>query len=133
MLQRPEPDFKLPCESTGSLRPDLLVTFPYEYPGKNITVSIATDEFGAVCPWSGLPDFGTVAIEYEPDELILELKSLKMYLYSFRSVGIYQEHACVRICEDIVPVVKPRRLKVTLTYSVRGGIKTVVEREYVSR
>src|SRR5713226_8200372 len=80
----------------------VLETFPYEYPGKEISVDIDTDEFTAVCPWSGLPDFGTVKIRYLPQKRILELKSLKYYLFSYRNVGIFQEHAVVRILDDLV-------------------------------
>ncbi|MBI2202171.1 MAG: preQ(1) synthase, partial [Armatimonadetes bacterium] len=71
----------------------VLETFPYEYPGRDVAVDIETDEFTAVCPWSGLPDFGKVTVRYLPKTKILELRSLKYYLMSFRNVGIYQEHA----------------------------------------
>jgi len=103
----------------------VLETFPYEYPGKDVAVDIDTDEFTAVCPWSGLPDFGRVVIRYLPRTRILELRSLKYYLLSFRNVGIYQEHAVNRILEDLVRVVEPQWMEVTLDYKVRGGIHTV--------
>ena len=103
----------------------VLETFPYEYPGKATAVDIDTDEFTAVCPWSGLPDFGTVLIRYLPGPKILELRSLKFYLLSFRNVGIYQEHAVNRILEDLVRVVAPRWMEITLDYKIRGGINTV--------
>lgn len=103
----------------------VLETFPYEYPGKATAVDIDTDEFTAVCPWSGLPDFGTVLIRYLPGAKILELRSLKFYLLSFRNVGIYQEHAVNRILEDLVRVVAPRWMEITLDYKIRGGIHTV--------
>lgn len=103
----------------------VLETFPNEYPGRATTVEITTDEFTAVCPWSGLPDFGSVAIRYLPGAKTLELRSLKYYLLSFRNVGIYQEHAVNRMLEDLVRVVEPRWMEITLDYKIRGGIHTV--------
>jgi 7-cyano-7-deazaguanine reductase len=107
-----------------------LETFPYEYTGKDITIAIETDEFTAVCPWSGLPDFGTIFVEYIPTSVCIELRSLKYYLLSFRSVGIYQEHVANRILEDLVSCAQPKAMKVKVDYRIRGGIHTVVEREY---
>ncbi len=109
---------------------DALETFPYDYPGRDITVAIDTDEFTAVCPWSGLPDFATIRIEYIPRNEIIELRSLKYYLLSYRSVGIYQEHAVNRILDDLVRVANPKWMKVSADYRVRGGIHTVASREH---
>lgn len=103
----------------------VLGTFANEYAGRETIVEISTDEFTAVCPWSGLPDFGSVAVRYLPKAKILELRSLKYYLLSFRSVGIYQEHAVNRIADDLVRAVEPAWMEVTLDYKVRGGIHTV--------
>ena len=103
-----------------------LETFPYEYIGRDIVVEIETDEFTAVCPWSGLPDFGRLKVRYLPKEKILELKSLKYYLHSYRNVGIYQEHAANRILEDLVRVIEPKWMEIELDYNIRGGIHTVV-------
>lgn len=103
----------------------VLETFPYEYPGRDVAVDIETDEFTAVCPWSGLPDFGKIMIHYLPKAKILELRSLKYYLLSYRNVGIYQEHATRRILEDLVKVTEPQWMEVVLDYKVRGGIHTV--------
>ena len=91
---------------------------------------IETDEFTAVCPWSGLPDFGTIRVEYIPYSVCLELRSFKYYLLSFRSVGIYQEHAANRILDDLVACVSPKSMKITVDYRIRGGVHTVVAREY---
>ncbi|RPH38221.1 NADPH-dependent 7-cyano-7-deazaguanine reductase QueF [bacterium] len=107
-----------------------LETFPYEYPGKDIVINIDTDEFTAVCPWSGLPDFATIRIDYVPDKLIIELRSLKYYLLSYRNVGIYQEHLVNRLLEDLVRCARPRWMKISADYKVRGGIHTVASREY---
>ncbi len=110
-----------------------LETFPYEYPGKDIVVNIDTDEFTAVCPWSGLPDFGTIRVEYIPGRSIIELRSFKYYLLSYRSVGIYQEHLVNRILDDLVRCARPKWMRVVADYKVRGGLHTVVSREYRSR
>jgi 7-cyano-7-deazaguanine reductase len=107
-----------------------LETFPYEYPGKDIVINIDTDEFTAVCPWSGLPDFATIRIEYTPDRLVIELRSLKYYLLSYRNVGIYQEHLVNRLLDDLVRCARPKWMKVSADYKVRGGIHTVASREY---
>ncbi len=98
-----------------------LETFPYEYPGKDIVINIDTDEFTAVCPWSGLPDFATIRIDYIPDKLIIELRSLKYYLLSYRNVGIYQEHLVNRLLEDLVACARPKWMKISADYKVRGG------------
>ena len=113
-----------------AIDPAVLETFPYEYPGKEISVDIDTDEFTAVCPWSGLPDFGAVKIRYLPQKRILELKSLKYYLVSYRNVGIFQEHAVVRILDDLVRVGDPQWMEITLDYKVRGGLHTVCRARY---
>jgi 7-cyano-7-deazaguanine reductase len=109
---------------------DALDTFPYEYPGKDIVITISTDEFTAVCPWSGLPDFATITVDYIPGKVCIELRSLKYYLLSYRNVGIYQEHAVNRILEDLVRCARPRWMKLTADYRIRGGVHTVASREY---
>ena len=111
----------------------VLETFPYEYPGRDIVIDIETDEFTAVCPFSGLPDFATIRIHYTPAREILELRSLKYYLFSYRGVGIYQEHLVNRILEDLVRRVRPKWMKVVADYRIRGGIHTVAAREYRAR
>ena len=89
-------------------------------------VEVETEEFTALCPWSGLPDFGTLAVRYVPDRECLELKSLKYYLMSYRSVGILQEHAAGRILRDLAAACRPKSMTVTLDYRVRGGLHSVV-------
>ena len=106
--------------------PGLLETFPYEFPGREAEVVIATDEWTCVCPFSGLPDFGTLTVSYVPDRHCIELKSLKYYLTTFRSVGVYQEHAVNLLLQHMVAACRPRRMEVTLDYRLRGGIHTVV-------
>ena len=112
-------------QGTEAIDASVLETFPYAYAGKPVAVDITTDEFTAVCPWSGLPDFGTVTIRYMPARQVLELRSLKYYLLSYRNVGIYQEHAVNRMLEDLVRAVQPQWMEITLDYRIRGGIHTV--------
>ena len=100
----------------------VLETFPYEGPAQEIVTS--TDEFSAVCPYSGLPDFATLTVTYVPGTSCIELKSLKYYVTSYRNVGIFQEHATARIAEDLFKVLAPARLTVETIYNVRGGFLT---------
>lgn len=126
----PKPlDRRYDVQNPSTIDVRALETFPYEYPGKDIVVMIQTDEFTAVCPWSGLPDFGNITIEYVPRRRILELRSCKYYLLSYRNVGIYQEHAANRILEDLARIASPKWMKVTVDYRIRGGIHTIVTRE----
>ncbi len=108
---------------------DVLETFPYEYPGKNALINIDTDEFTAVCPFSGLPDFATIKVNYIPDKLIIELRSFKYYLLSFRHVGMYQEHVVNRILIDLFNCCKPKWMEVIADYSIRGGVHTIASIE----
>lgn len=116
----------------GAIDAGCLLVFDYEYPGQETEVTIDTDEFTAVCPWTGLPDFGTLTICYVPNRLCIELKSLKYYLLSYRGVGIVQEHAANRLLQDLVAVCQPRRLRLTLDYKVRGGLHTSVTATYTA-
>ena len=102
----------------------LLETFPYAHAGRDVTVEIDTDEFTAVCPRSGLPDFGRVTVRYVPRRRLLELRSLKYYLLTYRNVGIYQEHAARRILDDLGRAARPKWMTVALDYRVRGGVHT---------
>ena len=126
-------DRRYDVEDVSTIDVGALETFPYEYAGKEIVVTIDTEEFTAVCPWSGLPDFATIKIEYIPGKVLIELRSLKYYLLSYRNVGIYQEHVVNRILDDLVKCAKPNWMKVVADYKVRGGIHTVASREYVAK
>ena len=117
-------------ESEEAIDPSLLLCFDYDYPRQEAEVTIDTDEFTAVCPWTGLPDLGRLTISYVPHRLCIELKSLKYYLLTYRQVGIVQEHAANRILQDLVAACRPRRMTVTLDYRVRGGLHTVVTVRY---
>lgn len=123
-------DKRYDVQNSSAIDQSVLETFPYEYPGKDVVINMDTDEFTAVCPWSGLPDFATIRIDYVPDRVLIELRSLKYYLFSFRNVGIYQEHVVNRILDDLVRCCKPKWMKVTADYRVRGGIHTVATREH---
>ncbi len=107
----------------------VLETIPYEYPGRDILIDIDTDEFTAVCPYSGLPDFGPLRIHYFPRRLLLELRSVKYYLVSYRRVGIYQEHAVNRILNDLVACAEPKWMQVIADYNIRGGVHSVASLE----
>ena len=123
-------DQELPSKGEEAIDPSCLLTFQYEYPNQQSQVEIDTDEFTAVCPWTGLPDYGVLTISYVPGDSCIELKSLKYYLLSYRDVGIVQEHAANRILNDLVAVCQPRSMKITLDYKVRGGLHTAVSVEY---
>lgn len=120
------PPVPLEIRDIDAVRADALETFPYAYTGSPAVVEISTEEFTAVCPWSGLPDFGRLTIRYLPRRQVLELRALKYYLLSYRSVGIVQEHAANRILGDLMRVCEPEWLEVELDYRIRGGIHTVV-------
>jgi 7-cyano-7-deazaguanine reductase len=97
------------------------------HPGRDYVVRCETPEFTCVCPLTGQPDFATVTIDYVPDQSIIELKSLKLYLWSYRQVGAFHEDVTNRILDDLVAATAPRRMTVTTDWLVRGGIHTVVE------
>lgn len=103
-----------------SIRADFLETIDYD--GNPQEVTYETDEFTAVCPFSGLPDIGKVVIVYIPGRFLVELKSLKYYFISFRNVGIYQEAATNRIYSDLNALLRPKYLMVKTVYNIRGGI-----------
>jgi 7-cyano-7-deazaguanine reductase len=119
---------------------ELLETFPNPYPGRNYDIQMETGEFTSLCPVGGIetdaaeleklkggaPDFGTIRIAYVPAQKCVELKSLKLYLWSFRDDGIFYERAVNRILDDLVERIQPKWMQVTGDFNVRGGIKSVV-------
>jgi 7-cyano-7-deazaguanine reductase len=107
-----------------------LETFPNRHPERDYVVTLTTDEFTCVCPATGQPDFAKVSIRYIPDERIVESKSLKLYLWSYRNEGVFHEHVTNVILDDLVAVLKPRWCEVVAEFSVRGGIAITVEAEY---
>ena len=121
-------------------RPDLLETFANPYSDREYEIHMICDEFTSLCPLGGIetdaaelallkggaPDFGIIRITYVPAEKCLELKSLKLYLWSFRNDGIFYERAVNRILDDLVAACQPARLEVVGDFNVRGGIKSVI-------
>jgi 7-cyano-7-deazaguanine reductase len=107
-----------------------LETFPNPKPGRDYLIRFETDEFTCLCPKTGQPDFATIRIEYVPDSLCVELKSLKLYLWSFRNEGGFHEDVTNRILDDLVAAVRPRRLRVEGDFNIRGGIHTTVVVEH---
>lgn len=107
-----------------------LEAIDYEYPGRDTVVEYYTEEFSSVCPWTGLPDNAKLTIKYIPNEKLVELKSLKYYLTSYRNIGILQEHAVNRILDDLVNLLKPKYMEITGDFLARGGISTRVVAKY---
>lgn len=108
----------------------LLEVFDNQYLDRDYNIIHTAPEFTSLCPKTGQPDFATIVIEYIPDKLCIELKSLKLYLNSFRDEGIYFESVTNKILDDLVNVCKPRYMLVTAEFNVRGGISSLIEAEY---
>ena len=108
----------------------ILEVFDNVYPDRDYSVIHTAPEFTSVCPKTGQPDFATMIIEYIPDKLCIELKSLKFYLNSYRNDGIYFESVTNKILDDLVKVCSPRYMQITAQFNVRGGISSVVKVEY---
>ena len=110
-------------DDTSKIDNNYLETFPFE--SVNQYIKTETNEFSAVCPFSGLPDLAKVMIEYFPEgKKCIELKSLKYYFTSFRNVGIYQEGATKRIYDDLSSILETKKIQITTIYNIRGGFKT---------
>ncbi len=107
-----------------------LDTFPYEFVGREIQIRFEIPEFTAVCPFSDFPDFATIRLEYVPNERCVELKSLKLYVNSFRDVKVFHEHVINIILDDFVRACDPLRVEIEGDFNVRGNIKTVVRARY---
>ena len=107
-----------------------LDTFPYEFVGREVHIKFEIPEFTAICPFSDFPDFATIRIEYVPHERCIELKSLKLYINSFRPVKIFHEHVINVILEDFVRACDPLRVEIEGDFNIRGNIKTVVRAGY---
>ena len=107
-----------------------LETFPNPNPERDYVIRHVAPEFTSVCPKTGNPDFGTITLSYIPDELCVELKSLKLYYFGFRNEGIFYEAVVNKILDDVVAVLDPRWAQVEGEFNVRGGIASVVTAEY---
>src|SRR5579862_1687682 len=108
-----------------------LETWPNHFPGYEITIRFP--EYTSVCPKTGLPDYGTIIIQYEPKKLCLELKSIKMYLLAYRDLGIFYENAVNRMLRDFVAAVRPAWFRVTGEFTPRGGLTTTVQADWPAR
>ncbi len=103
-------------------------TFPNQYKGYEITIEIP--EYTAICPKTGLPDFGTIRLHYMPDQACLELKSLKMYIQAYRNLGIFYENAVNKILQDVVRTARPVWARVRGEFTARGGLSSTIEAKY---
>ena len=119
-------------EETPPEKMDLypLETFDYKYKGKETRISFTCPEFTAICPFSDFPDFATIKIDYIPADRCIELKSLKLYINSYRSIKIFHEHVVNRILEDFVRACQPIAVEIEGDFNIRGNIKTVIRASY---
>ena len=123
-------DNRIQIQQENVVDSECLLVFDYEYNGTGIEISIDTQEFTALCPWTGQPDFGILSINYVPNKVCIELKSLKYYLMSYRNVSIVQEHAANKIMKDITRICLPKSMTIDLDYQIRGGLHTSVKVNY---
>lgn len=107
-----------------------LETFPNPNPDRDYEIAFEAPEFTCLCPMTGQPDFATIRIRYVPDQTCVELKSLKLYLWSYRDEGAFHEAVTNRIADDFIAAIDPRYLRVEGDFFVRGGIRTVVSVEH---
>ncbi len=126
------PETQLEIRSTPVEEMNLypLDTFAYEYPGQRIEINFTSAEFTAICPFSDFPDFATLHIMYVPHQRCIELKSLKLYINSFREVKIFHEHVVNQIRADFVAACDPLKFSIEGEFNVRGNIKTVIRASY---
>ena len=108
----------------------MLETFENPYAGRRYTIEHTCPEFTSVCPKTGQPDFGTLVFTYVPDQLCVELKSLKLYLQQYRTQGIFYEHITNRILDDVVEATKPKWLRLESRWTPRGGLSSIIAVEY---
>ena len=110
-----------------------LQTFPNPSPERDYRIHMAIPEFSCLCPMTGQPDFATLLLDYVPDRTCIELKSLKLYVWSYRDKGAYHEAVSNRILDDLVSAARPRYIRITARFNVRGGIFTTVVVEHRKR
>jgi len=115
------------------LRSPNLEVWDNKYADKKYTIHLDIPEFTCICPKTGLPDFATISIDYIPDKVCVELKSLKLYMNFYRNIGIFHEHLTNKILDDFIRACQPRYVKITTKFNPRGGIHTTVTREYYKR
>ncbi len=134
-LREVTPETHLEIRSTpkGEMNLSPLDTFAYEYPGHRIEIGFTSSEFTAICPFSDFPDFATLHIRYVPNRRCIELKSLKLYINSFREVKIFHEHVVNRIMEDFVEACDPLEFQIEGDFNLRGNIKTIIRANYLKK
>lgn len=115
-----------------SEKQSLLETFENPHPNRDYEIEHIAPEFTSVCPKTGQPDFGTMVFHYVPDQKCVELKSLKMYLQSFRNDGIFYEDVTNRILDDLVAVLQPRKMTLTAKFTPRGGLSSTITATHVA-
>jgi 7-cyano-7-deazaguanine reductase len=116
---------------TASPQPKLLTAMPNPHPGRDYIIEVVAPEFTALCPLNpGQPDFATITIKYVPDKSIIEFKSLKLYLTSYRTVTTFYEESTNRILEDLVRAVKPKSMEIVSEWNIRGGMSTRITADY---
>jgi 7-cyano-7-deazaguanine reductase len=118
------------AQATHQSRATILETFENPHPQRDYVIETICPEFTSLCPKTGQPDFGTLTITYVPDRLCFELKSLKLYLQTYRDEGAFYEDVTNRILDDLVAATRPRSMKITVAFTPRGGIRTNVHVEY---
>lgn len=125
---------KLKLKYGKAPQPELLIALPNPCPDKSYEEEIVTGEFTTLCPLNpGQPDYATLTIKYVPDKLVVELKSLKFYLTSYRMVEIFFEEATNRVLNDLVDAVKPKKMEIVAEWNIRGGIGTKITASYNGR
>ena len=107
-----------------------LEAFPNRTPGRYYRVTLEADEFTCLCPMTGQPDFARLLVQYVPDQKVVESKSFKLYLWSFRDEGVFHEHVINQILDDLVQTLDPHWCQVTGIFNIRGGIKITVDAEH---
>jgi len=116
---------------TDSPQPELLTAMPNPYAGRDYQIEVVAPEFTALCPINpGQPDFATLTIKYVPDKSIIEFKSLKLYLTSYRTVSTFYEESTNRILEDLVTTISPKSMEITSDWNIRGGMSTRITAAY---
>jgi len=132
MLEKEE--FFMPEYTEDHARAGIYTSLPkiecFKNQFKNYEITISIPEFTSVCPRTGLPDFGTITVQYVPNQWCVELKSLKIYILAYRNLGIFYENAVNRILKDFVKASKPVRVVVTGEFNVRGGMKSIIQASY---
>ncbi len=125
-------DTPFSVDTPDVIKTDLLEPIEYAYKSKrSIDIRITQPEYTSVCPMTGLPDNGTIIIDYRPDAHLIELKSFKFYLMQYRNVGMFYEHVINKILDDLVEVLKPLSMKVTGEFTPRGGVSSIGTAEYI--